>query len=120
MLLWGPGCRGLEQWGILVFLDQCIRSGVQPVLASPVCMIPGQGVLLAEPRAPLMSVVFVFQARSKLSQLQESRLEAHRSLEQYDQVPDGVSGTSLPDLATLSEGILLAERGGFGAMVKVE
>ncbi|XP_037067698.1 epidermal growth factor receptor substrate 15-like 1 isoform X7 [Peromyscus leucopus] len=58
------------------------------------------------------------QARSKLSQLQESRLEAHRSLEQYDQVPDGVTGTSLPDLATLSEGILLAERGGFGAMVK--
>ncbi|OBS70637.1 hypothetical protein A6R68_00829 [Neotoma lepida] len=56
------------------------------------------------------------QARSKLSQLQESRLEAHRSLDQYDQVPDGVSGTSLPDLATLSEGILLAERGGFGAM----
>ncbi|XP_040598098.1 epidermal growth factor receptor substrate 15-like 1 isoform X7 [Mesocricetus auratus] len=60
------------------------------------------------------------QARSKLSQLQESRLEAHRSLEQYDQVPDGVSGTNLPDLATLSEGVLLAERGGFGAMVKVE
>ncbi|XP_017455658.1 epidermal growth factor receptor substrate 15-like 1 isoform X6 [Rattus norvegicus] len=58
------------------------------------------------------------QARSKLSQLQESHLEAHRSLEQYDQVPDGVSGTSLPDLATLNEGILLAERGGFGAMVK--
>ncbi|XP_006509611.1 epidermal growth factor receptor substrate 15-like 1 isoform X5 [Mus musculus] len=56
------------------------------------------------------------QARSKLSQLQESHLEAHRSLEQYDQVPDGVSGTSLPDLATLNEGILLAERGGFGAM----
>ncbi|XP_035307378.1 epidermal growth factor receptor substrate 15-like 1 isoform X6 [Cricetulus griseus] len=58
------------------------------------------------------------QARSKLSQLQENRLEAHRSLEQYDQVSDGVSGTSLPDLATLSEGVLLAERGGFGAMVK--
>nr|XP_048298777.1 epidermal growth factor receptor substrate 15-like 1 isoform X4 [Myodes glareolus] len=58
------------------------------------------------------------QARNKLSQLQESHLEAHRSLEQYDQVPDGVSGTSLPDLATLSEGVLLAERGGFGAMVK--
>ncbi|XP_032775302.1 epidermal growth factor receptor substrate 15-like 1 isoform X6 [Rattus rattus] len=58
------------------------------------------------------------QARSKLSRLQESHLEAHRSLEQYDQVPDGVSGTSLPDLATLNEGILLAERGGFGAMVK--
>ncbi|XP_049984367.1 epidermal growth factor receptor substrate 15-like 1 isoform X5 [Alexandromys fortis] len=56
------------------------------------------------------------QARNKLSQLQESHLEAHRSLEQYDQVPDGVSGTSLPDLATLSEGVLLAERGGFGAM----
>lgn len=67
-----------------------------------------------------MSMVFVLQARSKLSQLQESHLEAHRSLEQYDQVSDGVSGTSLPDLATLNEGILLAERGGFGAMVKVE
>lgn len=67
-----------------------------------------------------MSMVFVLQARSKLSQLQENRLEAHRSLEQYDQVSDGVSGTSLPDLATLSEGVLLAERGGFGAMVKVE
>lgn len=76
--------------------------------------------LLAAPATPLMSVVFVLQARSKLSQLQESHLEAHRSLEQYDQVPDGVSGTNLPDLATLNEGILLAERGGFGAMVKVE
>ncbi|XP_008822887.1 epidermal growth factor receptor substrate 15-like 1 isoform X8 [Nannospalax galili] len=56
------------------------------------------------------------QARSKLSHLQESRLEAHRSLEQYDQLPDGVPSTSLPDLAALSEGVLLAERGSFGAM----
>ncbi|XP_077834281.1 epidermal growth factor receptor substrate 15-like 1 isoform X15 [Macaca mulatta] len=58
------------------------------------------------------------QARSKLSQLHESRQEAHRSLEQYDQVLDGAHGASLTDLADLSEGVSLAERGGFGAMVK--
>ncbi|XP_063472278.1 epidermal growth factor receptor substrate 15-like 1 isoform X5 [Symphalangus syndactylus] len=58
------------------------------------------------------------QARSKLSQLHESRQEAHRSLEQYDQVLDGAHGASLTDLANLSEGVSLAERGGFGAMVK--
>ncbi|XP_008581238.1 PREDICTED: epidermal growth factor receptor substrate 15-like 1 [Galeopterus variegatus] len=56
------------------------------------------------------------QARSKLSQLHESHQEAHRSLEQYDQVLDGAHGASLPDLAHLSEGVSLAERGGFGAM----
>ncbi|XP_073882366.1 epidermal growth factor receptor substrate 15-like 1 isoform X25 [Macaca fascicularis] len=56
------------------------------------------------------------QARSKLSQLHESRQEAHRSLEQYDQVLDGAHGASLTDLADLSEGVSLAERGGFGAM----
>ncbi|XP_032025923.1 epidermal growth factor receptor substrate 15-like 1 isoform X8 [Hylobates moloch] len=56
------------------------------------------------------------QARSKLSQLHESRQEAHRSLEQYDQVLDGAHGASLTDLANLSEGVSLAERGGFGAM----
>nr|XP_051691673.1 epidermal growth factor receptor substrate 15-like 1 isoform X4 [Oryctolagus cuniculus] len=56
------------------------------------------------------------QARSKLSQLHESRQEAHRSLEQYSQALDGVHGASLSDLADLSEGISLAERGGFGAM----
>uniref|UniRef100_A0A2I2YH74 Epidermal growth factor receptor pathway substrate 15 like 1 n=1 Tax=Gorilla gorilla gorilla TaxID=9595 RepID=A0A2I2YH74_GORGO len=60
------------------------------------------------------------QARSKLSQLHESRQEAHRSLEQYDQVLDGAHGASLTDLANLSEGVSLAERGSFGAMVKVE
>lgn len=54
------------------------------------------------------------QARNKLSQLQESHLEAHRSLEQYDKALDGVPG------AGLSEGVSLVERGGFGAMVKVE
>uniref|UniRef100_A0A2K5M0M6 Epidermal growth factor receptor pathway substrate 15 like 1 n=1 Tax=Cercocebus atys TaxID=9531 RepID=A0A2K5M0M6_CERAT len=51
------------------------------------------------------------QARSKLSQLHESRQEAHRSLEQYDQVLDGAHGASLTDLADLSEGVSLAERG---------
>nr|XP_055228032.1 epidermal growth factor receptor substrate 15-like 1 isoform X9 [Gorilla gorilla gorilla] len=56
------------------------------------------------------------QARSKLSQLHESRQEAHRSLEQYDQVLDGAHGASLTDLANLSEGVSLAERGSFGAM----
>uniref|UniRef100_A0A2K5HVZ5 Epidermal growth factor receptor substrate 15-like 1 n=1 Tax=Colobus angolensis palliatus TaxID=336983 RepID=A0A2K5HVZ5_COLAP len=56
------------------------------------------------------------QARNKLSQLHESRQEAHRSLEQYDQVLDGAHGASLTDLADLSEGVSLAERGGFGAM----
>ncbi|XP_058513767.1 epidermal growth factor receptor substrate 15-like 1 isoform X2 [Ochotona princeps] len=58
----------------------------------------------------------ISQARSKLSQLHESRQEAQRSLEQFSQALDGAHGASLTDLATLSEGISLAERGGFGAM----
>lgn len=53
----------------------------------------------------LDSHVCVVQARSKLSQLHESRLDVQRSLEQYEQALDGTG---------------LAERGGFGAMVKVE
>nr|XP_055198867.1 epidermal growth factor receptor substrate 15-like 1 isoform X5 [Nyctereutes procyonoides] len=56
------------------------------------------------------------QARSKLSQLQESHQEAHRTLEQYDEALDGAHGASLTNLADLSEGVSLAERGGFGAM----
>ncbi|XP_036702787.1 epidermal growth factor receptor substrate 15-like 1 isoform X2 [Balaenoptera musculus] len=56
------------------------------------------------------------QARSKLSQLNESHQEAQRSLEQYDEVLDGAHGASLTNLAELSEGISLTERGGFGAM----
>ncbi|XP_072803556.1 epidermal growth factor receptor substrate 15-like 1 isoform X3 [Vicugna pacos] len=56
------------------------------------------------------------QARSKLSQLHESHQEAHRSLEQYDEVLDGAHGASLTNLADLSEGVSLTERGGFGAM----
>uniref|UniRef100_A0A8C9PKH1 Epidermal growth factor receptor pathway substrate 15 like 1 n=1 Tax=Spermophilus dauricus TaxID=99837 RepID=A0A8C9PKH1_SPEDA len=55
----------------------------------------------------------ISQARSKLSQLHESRLEAHRSLEQHDQRLGGLSY-----LAPLSDGVSLAERGSFGAMVK--
>ncbi|XP_022414448.1 epidermal growth factor receptor substrate 15-like 1 isoform X10 [Delphinapterus leucas] len=56
------------------------------------------------------------QARSKLSQLHESHQEAQRSLEQYDEVLDGAHGASLTNLAELSEGVSLTERGGFGAM----
>ncbi|XP_074194079.1 epidermal growth factor receptor substrate 15-like 1 isoform X4 [Rhinolophus sinicus] len=56
------------------------------------------------------------QARSKLAQLHESQQEAHRSLEQYDEVLDGAHGASLTNLADLSEGVSLTERGGFGAM----
>ncbi|XP_039099264.1 epidermal growth factor receptor substrate 15-like 1 isoform X3 [Hyaena hyaena] len=56
------------------------------------------------------------QARSKLSQLHESHQEAHRTLEQYDEVLDGAHGASLTNLADLSEGVSLTERGGFGAM----
>ncbi|MBZ3872418.1 Epidermal growth factor receptor substrate 15-like 1 [Sciurus carolinensis] len=56
------------------------------------------------------------QARSKLSQLHESRLDAHRSLEQQEQALGGARGASLTDLATLSDGVSLAERGSFGAM----
>lgn len=66
------------------------------------------------------SDVFVVQARSKLAQLHESQQEAHRSLEQYDEVLDGAHGASLTNLADLSEGVSLTERGGFGTMVKVE
>uniref|UniRef100_A0A8D0ZI97 Epidermal growth factor receptor pathway substrate 15 like 1 n=2 Tax=Sus scrofa TaxID=9823 RepID=A0A8D0ZI97_PIG len=56
------------------------------------------------------------QARSKLSQLHESHQEAQRSLEQCDQALDGAHGASLTNLADLSEGVSLTERGGFGAM----
>uniref|UniRef100_A0A452RX82 Epidermal growth factor receptor substrate 15-like 1 n=1 Tax=Ursus americanus TaxID=9643 RepID=A0A452RX82_URSAM len=56
------------------------------------------------------------QARSKLSQLHESHQEAHRTLEQYDEALDGAHGASLTNLADLSEGVSLTERGGFGAM----
>ncbi|XP_023619045.1 epidermal growth factor receptor substrate 15-like 1 isoform X7 [Myotis lucifugus] len=56
------------------------------------------------------------QARSKLAQLHESQQEAHRSLEQYDEVLDGAHGASLTNLADLSEGVSLTERGGFGTM----
>ncbi|XP_057395874.1 epidermal growth factor receptor substrate 15-like 1 isoform X8 [Balaenoptera acutorostrata] len=56
------------------------------------------------------------QARSKLSQLHESHQEAQRSLEQYDEVLDGAHGASLTNLAELSEGVSLTERGGFGAV----
>lgn len=106
----------------MVFTDQCILSSIQHAQGSPSHERDplGKASCWLHPKLFLMSMVFILQARNKLSQLQESHLEAHRSLEQYDQVPDGVSGTSLPDLATLSEGVLLAERGGFGAMVKVE
>ncbi|XP_013362683.1 PREDICTED: epidermal growth factor receptor substrate 15-like 1 isoform X2 [Chinchilla lanigera] len=55
----------------------------------------------------------ISQARSKLSQLHESRLDAQRSLEQYEQALDGAG---LAELTALSEGVALAERGGFGAM----
>ncbi|XP_021106731.1 epidermal growth factor receptor substrate 15-like 1 isoform X17 [Heterocephalus glaber] len=55
----------------------------------------------------------ISQTRSKLSQLHESRLDARRSLEQYEKALDGAG---LADLAALSEGVALAERGGFGAM----
>ncbi|XP_019497433.1 PREDICTED: epidermal growth factor receptor substrate 15-like 1 isoform X1 [Hipposideros armiger] len=55
------------------------------------------------------------QARSKLAQLHESQQEAHRSLEQYEAL-DGAHGASLTNLADLSEGVSLTERGGFGAM----
>ncbi|KAK1342561.1 hypothetical protein QTO34_015327 [Cnephaeus nilssonii] len=58
------------------------------------------------------------QARSKLAQLHESQQEAHRSLEQYDEALDGAHGASLTNLADLSEGVSLTERGGFGTMVK--
>uniref|UniRef100_A0A452RXL2 Epidermal growth factor receptor substrate 15-like 1 n=1 Tax=Ursus americanus TaxID=9643 RepID=A0A452RXL2_URSAM len=51
------------------------------------------------------------QARSKLSQLHESHQEAHRTLEQYDEALDGAHGASLTNLADLSEGVSLTERG---------
>ncbi|XP_036884894.1 epidermal growth factor receptor substrate 15-like 1 isoform X3 [Sturnira hondurensis] len=56
------------------------------------------------------------QARSKLAQLHESQQEAHRSLEQYEEALDGAHGASLTNLADLSEGVSLTERGGFGTM----
>ncbi|XP_040096988.1 epidermal growth factor receptor substrate 15-like 1 isoform X4 [Oryx dammah] len=58
----------------------------------------------------------ISQARSKLSQLHESHQEAQRGLEQYDETLDGGPGVSLSNLADLSVGVSLTERGGFGAM----
>ncbi|XP_052498597.1 epidermal growth factor receptor substrate 15-like 1 isoform X5 [Budorcas taxicolor] len=60
----------------------------------------------------------ISQARSKLSQLHESHQEAQRSLEQYDEMLDGAPGVSLSNLADLSVGVSLTERGSFGAMAE--
>lgn len=41
-------------------------------------------------------------------------------MEQYAEALDGAPGAGLTSVTGLSEGVSLTERGGFGAMVKVE
>ncbi|XP_074927078.1 epidermal growth factor receptor substrate 15-like 1 isoform X3 [Chelonoidis abingdonii] len=56
------------------------------------------------------------QARNKLSQLQESHQEISKSIEQNNDALNGIYGSSMTNLADISEGIAQKERGNFGAM----
>uniref|UniRef100_A0A8C7G7R8 Epidermal growth factor receptor pathway substrate 15 like 1 n=1 Tax=Oncorhynchus kisutch TaxID=8019 RepID=A0A8C7G7R8_ONCKI len=56
------------------------------------------------------------QARSKLSQIQDSQQEMTKSIEQYNSNLNGTHGGSMTNLADMSEGFHDRENGGFGAM----
>uniref|UniRef100_A0A8C2CL68 Epidermal growth factor receptor pathway substrate 15-like 1a n=1 Tax=Cyprinus carpio TaxID=7962 RepID=A0A8C2CL68_CYPCA len=56
------------------------------------------------------------QARSKLSQIQDSQHEISKSIEQYSSTLNGTHGGSMTNLADMSEGFPEKENGGFGAM----
>ncbi|XP_062868489.1 epidermal growth factor receptor substrate 15-like 1 isoform X2 [Trichomycterus rosablanca] len=56
------------------------------------------------------------QARSKLSQIQDSQHEVSKNIEQYNSALNGTHGGSMTNLADMSEGFPDKENGGFGAM----
>uniref|UniRef100_A0A8C5C7N6 Epidermal growth factor receptor substrate 15-like 1 n=1 Tax=Gadus morhua TaxID=8049 RepID=A0A8C5C7N6_GADMO len=58
------------------------------------------------------------QARSKLSQIQDSQLEVSKSIEQYNSSLNGTHGGSMTNLADMSEGFTDRENGGFPLMVR--
>ncbi|XP_053178060.1 epidermal growth factor receptor substrate 15-like 1 isoform X4 [Scomber japonicus] len=58
------------------------------------------------------------QARSKLSQIQDSQQEVSKSIEQYNSTLNGTHGGSMTNLADMSEGFSDRENGGFPAMVR--
>ncbi|XP_035764750.1 epidermal growth factor receptor substrate 15-like 1 isoform X1 [Neolamprologus brichardi] len=58
------------------------------------------------------------QARSKLSQIQDSQQEVSKSIEQYNSTLNGNHGGSMTNLADMSEGFSDRENGGFPAMVR--
>lgn len=61
----------------------------------------------------------VSQARSKLSQIQDSQHEISKNIEQYSSTLNGTHGGSMTNLADMSEGFPEKENGGFGAMVRL-
>ncbi|XP_078141992.1 epidermal growth factor receptor substrate 15-like 1 [Centroberyx gerrardi] len=56
------------------------------------------------------------QARSKLSQIQDSQQEVSKSIEQYNSTLNGTHGGSMTNLADMSEGFSDRENGGFPPM----
>ncbi|KAM3876032.1 epidermal growth factor receptor substrate 15-like 1 [Diretmus argenteus] len=58
------------------------------------------------------------QARSKLSQIQDSQQEVSKSIEQYNSTLNGTHGGSMTNLADMSEGFSDRENGGFPPMVR--
>lgn len=60
----------------------------------------------------------IMQARSKLSQIQDSQQEVSKSIEQYNSTLNGTHGGSMTNLADMSEGFSDRENGGFPAMVR--
>lgn len=58
------------------------------------------------------------QARSKLSQIQDSQQEVSKSIEQYNSTLNGTHGGSMTNLADMSEGFSDRENGGFPALVR--
>lgn len=62
--------------------------------------------------------MYTLQARSKLSQIQDSQQEVSKSIEQYNSTLNGNHGGSMTNLADMSEGFSDRENGGFPAMVR--
>ncbi|XP_075997731.1 epidermal growth factor receptor substrate 15-like 1 [Genypterus blacodes] len=58
------------------------------------------------------------QARSKLSQIQDSQQEVSKCIEQYNNTLNGTHGGSMTNLADMSEGFSDRENGGFPAMLR--
>lgn len=71
-------------------------------------------------KTPLLNTLYVciLQARSKLSQIQDSQQEVSKNIEQYNSTLNGTHGGSMTNLADMSEGFSDRENGGFPAMVR--